>query len=80
MCQGKQDQHIKNCPFYLSFLKKIFKKIVSIVSIVVLKKLKVGKSLIASVCRKKRKKVYAPIVLKKPKGGSLRAVVLKTTS
>ena len=31
MCQGKQDQHIKNCPFYLSFLKKI----VSIVSIVV---------------------------------------------
>jgi hypothetical protein len=31
MCQGKQDQHIKNCPFYISFLKKIFKKIVSIV-------------------------------------------------
>ena len=35
MCQGKQDQHIKNCPFYLSFLTKAFKKIVSIVSIVV---------------------------------------------
>lgn len=55
-------------------------QIVSIVSIVVLKKLKVGKSLIASVCRKKRKEVYDPTVLKKPKGGSLRAVVLKTTS
>ena len=44
------------------------------------KKLKVGKSLIASVCRKKRKEVYDPTVLKKPKGGILRAVVLKTTS
>lgn len=38
-----------------------------------------GKSLIASVCRKKRKEIYDPTVLKKPKGGSLRAVVLKTT-
>ena len=38
-----------------------------------------GKSLIASVCRKKRKEVYDPTVLKKPKGGSLRSVVLKTT-
>ena len=44
------------------------------------KKLKVGKSLITSVCRKKRKEIYDPTVLKKPKGGSLRAVVLKTTS
>ena len=53
------------------------KKIVSIVSIVVLKKLKVGKSLIASVCRKKRKEVYDPTVLKKLKGRELKSRCLK---
>ena len=55
-------------------------KKLSLLSLLSLKKRKVGKSLIASVCRKKRKEVYEPTVLKKPKGGSLRAVVLKTTS